>query len=110
MERQDIEVERTPIKVERQPRAGAVVSVRLTEEEVERLEDVAESRHSSLSGLVREAVRVFLGFPYGAGFPVGVTTKGELSDLKIELDPPPVENRTTGRVRVFGNTPAYASR
>jgi len=102
MEPQDFQMGSRPIKVDRQSRAGAVVSVRLTEEEIERLEEVADSQHATISRLAREAIRLFLGFPTKSGFPVDVTTKGDLSDLKIEVDPPPIDKKTTGRVRDFG--------
>ncbi len=48
------------IEVERKPRAGVVVSVRLSADEADELQSIAESRHTTLSRVVREALASYL--------------------------------------------------
>ena len=49
------------IEVERRPRSGVVVSVRLSPGEADRLEEIAQRRNLTMSQVVREAVSDYLG-------------------------------------------------
>lgn len=60
VESQDFAIGDDPIDVERRPRAGAVLSIRLSGDEVERLQQLARARGVSLSRLGREAIVAFL--------------------------------------------------
>ena len=60
VDRDDVEVGDEPVDVERRPRAGVVVSVRLSPEEAERLLRLAEARGTTLSQVTREAVASYL--------------------------------------------------
>ncbi len=60
MNHDDIELGDTPIQVERQPRAGIVVSVRFDADEADGLEVAAEYAGQSLSRLVHDVVRDYL--------------------------------------------------
>jgi hypothetical protein len=75
-----------PLAVERRPRAGVVVSVRLSPEEADRLEGLAESRRMTLSQVVREAISMYLrsGPPAAAaGSPWTATTFNEMAPLTV---------------------------
>ena len=56
----DVEWGTEPLQVERPRRAGVVISVRLAPEEADRLEDLAEKRGTTLSGIAREAITGYL--------------------------------------------------
>jgi hypothetical protein len=56
----DIELGDDVIEVERKPRAGVVVSVRLSPEEADQLQAIAERRGVSLSRVAREALSGYL--------------------------------------------------
>jgi predicted transcriptional regulator len=56
----DIELGEEAIEVERKPRAGVVVSVRLSAEEADRLQDIADKRGVTLSRVAREALSGYL--------------------------------------------------
>jgi hypothetical protein len=56
----DIELGDEVIEVERQRRAGVVVSVRLSAEEADRLMTIAEGRQTTLSRVAREAIERYL--------------------------------------------------
>ena len=60
MEPNDIELGDEVLDVERRPKAGAVVSVRLTPDETGRLQAIARSRHVTLSQVTREAITSYL--------------------------------------------------
>jgi hypothetical protein len=64
-EPEDFEAACQPIKVDRHPRSGGIVSVRLTEEEIDRVEKLAEARHTTISQLAHEAIRSFLDLERG---------------------------------------------
>jgi predicted DNA-binding ribbon-helix-helix protein len=55
-----IELGDDAIEVERCERAGVVVSVRLSAEEADRLQDIAEGRKTTLSRLAREVIAAYL--------------------------------------------------
>jgi hypothetical protein len=55
-DRDQFEVGDEPIDVERRPRAGAVVSIRLSPEEADQLQELAAERNTTLSRLGREAI------------------------------------------------------
>ena len=57
---EDFEAGDEQIEVERRPRAGAVLSIRLSGDEVERLQQLARDRGVSLSRLGREALTAFI--------------------------------------------------
>ncbi len=48
------------IEVDRKPRAGVVVSVRLSAEEADQLQDIAARRKTTLSRVAREALTAYL--------------------------------------------------
>jgi hypothetical protein len=56
----DIELGDEMIEVERRAHAGVVVSVRLSAEEADRLQDMAEDRKTTLSRVAREAIVTYL--------------------------------------------------
>lgn len=56
----DIELGDEAIEVERRERAGVVVSVRLSAEEADRLQDIAEGRKTTLARVAREAIELYL--------------------------------------------------
>jgi predicted transcriptional regulator len=56
----DIELGDEALEVERSPRPGLVVSIRLTADEADELERVAARRRSTVTGLAREALRQYL--------------------------------------------------
>jgi hypothetical protein len=56
----DIELGDEVIEVERKPRAGVVVSVRLSADEADQLQNIAEQRETTLSKVAREAVAAYL--------------------------------------------------
>lgn len=56
----NIELGDEAIEVERRERAGVVVSVRLSAEEADRLQDIAESRKTTLSRVAREVIAAYL--------------------------------------------------
>ena len=56
----DIELGDEVIDVERKPRAGVVVSVRLSAEEADQLQRIAERRKTTLSRVAREALTSYL--------------------------------------------------
>jgi predicted transcriptional regulator len=56
----DIELGDDVIEVEKRPRAGVVLSVRLSAEEADQLQDIADRRGVSLSRVAREAVSGYL--------------------------------------------------
>jgi predicted transcriptional regulator len=60
VEPEDFELGDEPIEVERRPRAGAVLSIRLSGEEVDRLQQLAKARGISLSRMGREAIIAFI--------------------------------------------------
>ncbi len=60
MDRTDVEMGEETLDVERRPRAGVVVSVRLSPQEADRLQDVAERRRLTISQVAREALSAYL--------------------------------------------------
>lgn len=63
VDRNDIELTNEVVEVERRPRSGVVVSVRLSPEEADELQNIAEARHLTLSQVTREAIRFYLKGP-----------------------------------------------
>jgi len=57
---EDIELGEDVIEVERKPRAGVVVSIRLSADEAARLQRLAEERETTLSQVAQEALSAFL--------------------------------------------------
>jgi len=57
---EDIELGDAPVQVERRPRAGVVLSVRLSPNEADRLQDIAAQRQVPLSTVAREAIVTYL--------------------------------------------------
>ena len=68
-QREDIALDDEPVPVERRARADVVVSVRLSREEAERLQEAARRSHKTLSQTAREAIVSFL--QGGGAAPVG---------------------------------------
>jgi hypothetical protein len=56
IDREQFEAGDEPVEVERRARAGVVVSVRLTPDEADRLQELAAERNTTLSRLGREAI------------------------------------------------------
>ena len=56
----DIEVGDEVIEVERRERAGVIVSVRLSAEEADRLQSMAEDQKTTLSRVAREVIANYL--------------------------------------------------
>ena len=56
----EIELGDDMIDVERRERAGVVVSVRLSAEEADQLQSIAEDRKTTLSRVAREAIATYL--------------------------------------------------
>jgi predicted transcriptional regulator len=56
----DIELGDEVIEVERKPRAGVVLSVRLSAEEADQLQAIAEKRRTTLSRVAREALAGYI--------------------------------------------------
>ncbi len=87
----DFDLEAEPVQVKRPSRAGAVVSVRLSPDEADRLQDTADAEGVTLSKLVREAVSIFLT---GVGMsqfvfspPTGTTTGSSGVELTFPAQP-----------------------
>jgi len=57
---QDIEFGDAPVEVERAPRPGVVLSVRLSPEAADLLEQIAEARHAPLTQVAKEALNEYL--------------------------------------------------
>ena len=57
---EDIELGDELIEVERRPRAGVVVSVRLSADEADRLQRLADERKTTLSHVAQEALSAYL--------------------------------------------------
>jgi hypothetical protein len=74
MERSDIELG-DAIEVKRRPRAGVVLSVRITSEEADRLQRIADERGSTVSEVARDAVSHFLTAS-PSGVTIGATWSG----------------------------------
>lgn len=60
VEREDFAVGDEQLQVDRRARAGVVLSVRLSAEEADRLQDLANARGMTLSRIGREAIAMFL--------------------------------------------------
>lgn len=58
--RDDFEIGTEPIEVERKPRAGVVISVRLSPDEAEQFQKIAEERGMTVSQIARQALGAFL--------------------------------------------------
>lgn len=58
--RDDFAIGDEPVEVERKPRAGVVISVRLFAEEADRLQEIAEQGHLTVSQVVRQALGAYL--------------------------------------------------
>ncbi len=56
----EIELDDEAIEVERRPRSGVVVSVRLAPDEADLLQSIAERRRTTLSQVAREAIIGYL--------------------------------------------------
>ena len=56
IDREQFEASDEPVEVERRARAGVVVSIRLSPEEADRLQELAAERNTTLSRLGREAI------------------------------------------------------
>ena len=67
MEPDDIELGDEPIEVERRPRAGLVISVRLSPDEADEIEGIAEERKITVSQVARDAIISFLTKPSARG-------------------------------------------
>lgn len=59
-DRSDFELGDEPLEVERPRRAGVVLSVRLSPDEADQLQSIAESRRITLSQVAREAITGYL--------------------------------------------------
>ena len=57
---QDIELGDSPAEVERGTRPGVVLSVRLSADQADQLEQLAEARHASLTEIAKEALSEYL--------------------------------------------------
>ena len=102
VDKNDFEAGDEPVQVKRSSRAGVVVSVRLSPEEADRLQDIAEERRTTLSQIAREAVALYLRVgPTGgraAGSPwTGTTTEHANLELVVQSLGPTV--RTSGCVQ-----------
>jgi hypothetical protein len=60
VEAKDIELGDEPIAVQRRPRSGLVVSTRLSPEEADRLQDLAEAQGKTVSQVAREALTIYV--------------------------------------------------
>lgn len=60
MHRKDFEIGEEITDVRRGPRNGAVISVRLSAEEADRLHDIAESTERTVSQIAREALSEYI--------------------------------------------------
>lgn|GEM_PF-4050804 len=60
VDRNDVELTNEVVEVERRPRSGVVVSVRLSPAEADELQDRAEARDLTISQVAREAIRAYL--------------------------------------------------
>ena len=58
--RDDFEIGDEPVEVERKPRGGVVISVRLSAEEADRFQEIAEQGHLTVSQVVRQALGAYL--------------------------------------------------
>lgn len=109
MDRENIELTKETVKVERRPRSGIVISVRLSPAEADQLQEMAEARGLTISQIARKAVSSYLKGQYGQTPPVwpfmGTTTGGahfELSykefgstieTIGVAQEPQPVRNK-----------------
>jgi predicted transcriptional regulator len=63
MEPEDLELGAEPIDVERRTRSGVVVSVRLSADEADLLQAIAQSHHVTLTDVAREAIIAYIQNP-----------------------------------------------
>jgi predicted transcriptional regulator len=93
------------IEVERRPRAGVVVSVRLSPTEADALQAIAEHRDLTLSQVAREAIRAYLAQEQRERNPVvGAWTIAASEQGSIEL----VYGAHGAMVRTVGSNPTPA--
>lgn len=59
--RKDFDIEGESLEIVRQPRAGVVVSVRLSADEATQLQQIANRRQVKISTIAREALGQYLG-------------------------------------------------
>ncbi len=101
--RSDFEAGDEALVVERKPRAEAVISVRLSSEEANRLQDLAESEQKSVSRFARDVLTSYLDRIIAERTVAGatLTTTGE---AHVRFGPLPV--RTLGQVRTPERVPS----
>jgi hypothetical protein len=91
--REDIELGDEPVEVERPRRTGIVLSVRLSPEEADHLQQIAEVRGLTLSKVAREALMLYLrgggGGTTVAGAPITATLAGDGQLVFLANDPRP---------------------
>lgn len=111
MESKDLELGNEPVEVERRPRSGVVVSVRLSPGEADQLGAIAERRRMTLSQVAREAISSYLAggmIRNPAAAPWTGTTSGN-SNLELVYGSYGAIVRTEGSVKeadTKGYTPA----
>ena len=91
----DIELGDEVIEVEKKPRAGVVVSVRLSAEEADRLQDLADKRGISLSRVAREALSGYLA--HGPERPPAIGPWSHTIGLGGHFETPDVSRRATAQ-------------
>jgi len=109
MRSEDIELGEI-LEVERKSRAGVVVSVRLSADEADELQRLAEQRGTTLSKVAREAITSYLAHGPNRGIEIGPWT-GTVSSSKmggsfeLTFSPSSSTAETAGSVREFSPTP-----
>jgi predicted DNA-binding ribbon-helix-helix protein len=108
-EPEDFEAGDEPVEVERRPRAGAVLSIRLTSEEFEQLQELAKARRMTLSRLGRTAILSYLeGGEQWSNLPVqwtvampfpGVLPAAATFNVELIVTSPGRQSVTAGEVR-----------
>lgn len=93
IDREDIELGDESVDVERPRRTGIVLSVRLSPEEADHLQQIAEARGLTLSKVAREALALYLRGGGGgttiAGAPITATLAGDGQLVFLANDPRP---------------------
>jgi len=107
-EQDEFEIGTEPIEVQRKPRAGVVLSVRLSPEEADRIEDIADDRGMTVSQVARQAISSYLGTRSGRQIAVSPTTSVSIGGGDVSFtwtNPGGVKFETRGDVRVPEGVP-----
>ncbi len=98
MNHSDYELGDQPIEVERRPRSGVVISVRLSAEEADLLSDVAEANGKTVSQVTREALTRYLREPVKSAQQTPSWTGTSTGSSNLEITSGPSAPKTRGQM------------